>query len=129
MPDRMLREPVECPPDQVTECVTAEHVAAQEYDIDTQYDTSQAYAEAIRKEERLHCVVRQNAPHQIGQAQKVAVKVLHYQRKPAFSQVRLARLADSACRRVSPERFVISAAVVIAGQAEKTWYPKNQQRR
>src|SRR4029077_17967759 len=33
-----------------------------------------------------------------------------------------------ACRRIGPKRFVIGAAVVVAGHPEQAWNPENEQR-
>ena len=44
--------------------------------------------------------------------------VLEDERKGGLAAVRLARLADGAGRRIGPERLVIGAAVVVAGEPE-----------
>ena len=54
--------------------------------------------------------------------------VLKDQREVALAQIVLARLAHGAIGRIGPERFVISAAIVVAGEAEAARRPQNQQR-
>ena len=55
--------------------------------------------------------------------------VLQDQRERLLTAIALARLADRAGRRVRPERLVVGAAVVVAGEAEAAGRPQNQQRR
>ena len=57
------------------------------------------------------------------EVQEVAVDVLEDQRERALAAVALARLADGAGRRIGPERLVVGAAVVIAGEAEAAGRP------
>src|SRR6266581_8588102 len=45
-----------------------------------------------------------------------------------LATIRFARFAHSAGRRVRPERFVISAPIVVAGEPESARRPENQQR-
>ena len=44
-------------------------------------------------------------------------------------QIALARLADGAGGRIGPERLVVRAAVVVAGEPEAAGHPQDQQRR
>src|ERR1700722_12987252 len=57
------------------------------------------------------------------------MEILQDQRKASFAEIALARLADGARRRVGPERLVIGAAVVVAGEPEEAWNPEDEQRR
>src|SRR5579859_5355005 len=111
------------------ECVTPKHVSSQEDDIDYQHQGSDPDAEAVRKEEGPHRIICEKSPHNVGESQEVAVKILQDEGKTQFAKIALARLAHRACRGVRPERLVIGAAVVIASQAEQSGYPKNQQSR
>ena len=52
--------------------------------------------------------------------------ILDDQRERALTEVGLARLADSAGRRIGPERLVVSAAVLIASEAESAGRPEDQ---
>ena len=61
--------------------------------------------------------------------EKIAVHVLHDQRKRTLAEIRFARLAHGARRRIGPERFVIGAAIVITGQPESARRPQDQKRR
>ena len=99
--------------------MTAENVAADQDNIDGQHDGSDADAEAVVEPERLPHVVGQKAPDDVGQPQELAVQILKNQRKTALAPVGFARLANSARGRIGPKRFVISAAVVVAGEAEE----------
>ena len=58
--------------------------------------------------------------------QKVAMDVLKDQRERALAEIVLARLADGAGGRVGPERFVVCAAIVVAGEAESAGRPEDQ---
>src|SRR6266404_6249854 len=55
--------------------------------------------------------------------------VLHYERERSFAPVAFARLTDSTRRRISPECFVIRAAVVVTGDTKSRGCPQNQQSR
>ena len=61
--------------------------------------------------------------------EKIAMHVLHDERKGTLAEIRLARFADGAGRRIGPERFVVGAAIVITGEPESARRPKNQKRR
>ena len=109
--------------------MTTENVAADQDDVDGEHDGSHPDAEAVLEPERLPHVVSKKAPDDVGQPQKLAVKILKNQRKAVLAPVGFAGLAYGASGRIGPERFVVSAAVVVAGEAEKAGYPENQQGR
>ena len=50
--------------------------------------------------------------------QKISMNVLQDQRKFSLAAIVVTRLAYGTCRRVGPKRFVISAAIVVAGEAK-----------
>jgi len=52
------------------------------------------------------------------------VDVLDDEREGTLTEIFLARLADGTSRRVRPERFVICAAIVIAGETESAGGPE-----
>ncbi len=54
------------------------------------------------------------------------MEVLEDERKGSFAEIGLARFADGARRRIRPERFVIRAAVVVAGEAEEAGDPEDE---
>ena len=56
------------------------------------------------------------------------MEILEDQRQSALPRVSLSRLADGARGRVGPERLIVSAAVVIAGEAKEARDPKNEKR-
>ena len=61
--------------------------------------------------------------------EEVAVQVLHDQRERVLAPVARSRLAHAARRRVVPERLVVGAAIVVAGQPEADRRPQDQERR
>src|SRR3982751_2576279 len=56
------------------------------------------------------------------------MRILKDQRECALAEVRFARLAHGAGRRIGPEGLVISTAVVIAREAKQPGDPEDQQR-
>ena len=71
-----------------------------------------------REPHRLPGVERENDDEDEREVQGVAVDVLDDEREPALAEILLARLTDRAARRVGPERLVVGAAVVVAGEPE-----------
>jgi hypothetical protein len=53
--------------------------------------------------------------------------VLEDEREVALAEVAVARFADGAADGIEPEGFVIGAAVVVAGEAEKAWNPEDEE--
>ena len=51
--------------------------------------------------------------------------VLQHERKRSLAQIGLARLSHRAGRRIGPERFVVRAAVVVAGEPEAARRPRS----
>ena len=109
--------------------MAAEYISAEKHNIHYQDEASDADPEAVRKAEGDDRVVNQKGPHQVGEAQKIAMEILHDQGKASFAEIRLARLADRARRRIGPERLVVGAAVVVTGEAEEPRYPQDEKRR
>ena len=126
VPYGVIRNLVECPPDQVPECMTPEYISAKKHDIHDKDEGSNPDPKSIREKERPPRVIDQKAPNDVGEPQEVAMKILQNERKGSFTQITLARLAHRARRRIGPERFVICAAVVVTGHAEQAGYPENQ---
>src|SRR5689334_1078607 len=73
-------------------------------------------------------IIRQNPDEDDRNIHKVAMHVLHDQRKRTFTEISFARLANGACGRISPERFVIRASIIVAGQPKSAGRPENEQR-
>ena len=113
--------------------MAAEGVARQQDRVRRQDEAADADAEAWRrrrrKPERLDGVEGQDADEEQAEVQEIAMDVLQNQRKRSLPQILLTRLADGARRRVGPERLVVRAAIVVAGDAEPARRPQNQQRR
>ena len=119
VPYRVIRNLVEHPPDHVPECMTPEHISAKKHHIHNENEASNPDPKTLRKEERPHCVIDKKTPDNVREPQKVAMKILQNEGKTSLSKIALAGLAHRARRRVSPERFVIRAAVVVAGQTKQ----------
>src|SRR3954469_21779425 len=87
-----------------------------------------ARTRAIGEPERLDRVANQNDDEHQPEVQKIPVHVLEDEREESLPQVAMARFSNRAGQRIGPERFVIGAAIVIAGEAESARRPQNQQR-
>ena len=64
-----------------------------------------------------------------AEVQEIAVHVLEDERKRLLAEVAVARLAHGAAGRIGPERLVVGAAIVVAGEAEAGRKGQDQQRR
>src|SRR6266446_7439139 len=97
--------------------MTTESVSAEEHDVDCQDERADADAERsfssrwIREPHRFPDINREDDNEDEREIKKVAVHVLHDQREGTFAQISFARLTDSACWRISPECFVVGAAI------------------
>ena len=109
--------------------VTTKCGTAQQNDVNRQDDCANADAEPMIKPERLPNVVAQGQNENEREIQKITMHVLDDERERALAEIRFARLANGACRRVGPERFVIRASIIITGQPKTARRPQNQQRR
>src|SRR5580704_3467472 len=103
--------------------MAAEYVTAEKHNVHHQDDAPDPDAEAVRKAEAHDRVVNQKGPNQVGEPEEDAMKILQDQRKASLAEITLAGLADRTRRRVGPERLVIGAAVVVAGEPEEAWNP------
>src|SRR5688500_18836819 len=118
----------------MSERMAAERVAAEEDDVDREQERSDTDTELpcaggrIGKPQCHPDVVSEDHDEQQRQIQEVPVDVLQDERKRVFAEVLVARFADGARRRIRPERLVIGAAVVIAGESEPAGRPEDQQR-
>src|SRR5581483_10008379 len=128
MANRMFRDTVENAARQMAECVAAEYIAAEQNYVNSEHQTADANAEAVREPVRFPGIPDQKAPNDVREPKEVTVQILHNQRKRALAQISFARLADRAGRRIGPECLVVRAAIVIAGQAKEAGNPKNKQR-
>src|SRR4029079_1103794 len=78
--------------------------------------------------ERDDRVVGQEDDEEQREIEEIAMDVLENERKGALTPVRLPRLSHGTRRRILPERLVVGAAIVVAGEAEPARGPENQQR-
>ena len=83
----------------------------------------------VGEPERLPDVVREHDQEAEREEQQVAMDVLQDQRERVLAPVALARLADRAGWRIGPERLVVGAAVVIAGESEERRDRQDEQSR
>src|ERR1700733_6874692 len=101
--------------------VAAERVAGEQRGIRREHQGADADAEmfyaVVVEPERLPNVVRQQHDEDQGEVQEIAMDILDDQGKSALAEIALARFADRAGGRVRPERFVVRAAVIVAGEA------------
>src|SRR3954464_1345778 len=102
--------------------VAAERVAAEEDDIQNENDCADADSEVlhtgrgIREPHSLPRIAREDEEEDQRDVHEVAMHVLENEWQTALSDVAIARLTDGAVYRVSPERLVIRAAIVVAGE-------------
>src|SRR5262249_4807217 len=82
----------------------------------------------IGKPQRLVNVPGKEDEKQDREIQEIPMNVLQDQRKSSLAPIVAARLADRASRRIGPEGFVISSAIVIAGKTKSARRPKDQKR-
>src|SRR5262249_51017802 len=60
---------------------------------------------------------------------EVTMNILQDQRQRAFAPISLARLTHGAGRGIGPERLVVGAAIVVAGEPKQPRRPEDEQRR
>src|SRR5438552_17452195 len=100
--------------------MAAQRVASEQDQVGRQDQRPHADAETALEPHRLPHIVREDGQEEQRRVEEVAVHVLQDERQRGLAAVALARLADRAGVRVGPERFVVRAAVVVAGEAEST---------
>src|SRR5436305_9697214 len=109
--------------------MTAECVTAEQDDIDRKHNCADADPKMIIKPQRFPNVVSKNQNKNEREIEKVTVDVLHDERERTLAEISFPGLADGAGWRVRPERFVIRASIIIAGQPKSARRPQNQERR
>src|SRR5438046_2587522 len=107
--------------------MTAKCVTSQQNNIDRQNNRANSDSEAIGKPKRVPNVMGKDHEKEERKIEKVTMHILHDERERPLAPVAVARLAYCACGRISPEGFVVRAAVVVAGQAKSGRRPKNNQ--
>ena len=106
--------------------MAAQGVTTEQRDIREQDQSADADAEVAVEPAGLPDVMREQHKKNQREIQKIAVDILQDQRKGAFAPIGLARFAYGAGRRIGPERFVVGAAVVVAGDAKTAGGPEDQ---
>src|SRR5579863_2067567 len=129
--DRTLGNLIQTSANQVTKGMASESVETQQNRIGDQYQRTDADTEGLAAgavpPEGLPAVVSQDDDEGDREIQEVAMDVLENQREATLAPIGFARLANRACGWVCPEGLVISAAVVIAGEAEQARERQDQQ--
>src|SRR5262245_29126350 len=114
--------------------MAAERVAREQHDVDEQHDGPQSDPEGdlarrgVLEPAGLPDVEGEDDQESEPEVEEVAVEVLEEEREGALAAIAAARLADRAGRRVGPERLVVGAAVVVAGETEAARSPQDQER-
>ena len=108
--------------------MTAERVTAQQknihhHDQRADADAEMFRAKRVRENHRLDRVVTEQQNKPDGDVEKISVDVLNDERERFFAEIFFARLADGAVDRVGPERLVICAAIIIAGETKTARRP------
>src|SRR2546430_1893232 len=130
---RRSGEPVYAAANQMTKRVATKSVTAEQNHVHRQHHRSETDAEGgiarrrVGKPHRFPDIMAEENQKEQRHIQKVSVNVLHDERKGSLAAIRLARLAHGAGRRVGPERFVVSAAIVVTGQPEPARRPENEE--
>ena len=134
--ERRPRQLVDAAADEVPQRMAAEHVAAEQHDVDrrarsvpTPMPNDTAPVAGSVNQNAFHTSQARISENAEREEQQVAVDVLQDERKRVLAAVARARLADGAGRRIGPERLVVGAAVVVAGQPEERRDRQDQQRR
>ena len=114
--------------DQMPKRMAAERVAAEQNHVHEEHERADVDVEAIGPaHESVPRVFGEQDNENHRKVHEVAMNILNNQREGSFAPVGLARLADGAVGRVSPESFVIRAAIVITGEAETAGRPEDQE--
>ena len=122
-------------PGDVAHGMTSQRVSGEQYHVAQQHEGADADAErllagdGIGEPEGLVDVIAQHQQEQERNVQEVAMDILHDQREGGLSPVSSAGLADRARGRIRPERLVVGAAVVVAGDPEDPGKGQDQQSR
>ena len=118
----------------MTQRMAPKGVKRKESGVENHDDGSKTDAEMsrtlfIRKPHTLPSVIAQQNNEQCREIEKITVNILDDEREVAFAQISFARFAHGAVDRVSPKRFVVSAAIIVTGETKTGGNPKNQEAR
>ena len=64
-----------------------------------------------------------------SEIEKITMNILENKGKRVFTSVGVSRFSDRAGGGVCPERFIVSAAVIVAGKTKPGGCPKNKKSR
>ena len=132
---RRLRDFVLHAAHEMPDRVAAQRVAGKQHDVhredqraeaDAELDPDQSPDWGTRARARRRRRAAAGRARDVGE---VAMDVLQNERERLLAEIRAARLADRARHGIDPERLVVGAAVVVAGEAEETRERQDQQRR
>src|SRR3954454_1074375 len=110
--------------------MASERVAAEQDHVHQQHERADVHVEVavVPTEEAVPRVFGEQPDKDDRDVEEVAVDVLDDEGEGTFAEVSLARLADGTVRRIGPERFVVSAAVVVTREAKTAGSPQDQKR-
>src|SRR6185369_10649171 len=72
-------------------------------------------------------IARQDDDENDGEVHEIAVDVLDDEGEITFAEVAFARFADGAVGGIGPERLVIRAAIVVAGETKSAGSPEDKE--
>src|SRR4051812_14489292 len=104
----------------MTESMAAEDVPADQDHVQREHQRAHPDSKMAIEPESLDRVPGQEEPNDVGQPKEVPMKILGDQRQRLLTQVTVAGLAYRTGNGIRPESFVISAPIVIAGEAEES---------
>src|SRR6185369_7111329 len=112
--------------------MAAEGVTGQEDHVQDQDQRTDRHAEmfglvGIDEPQAVPGIAGKDDDEDDGQVHKIAVDVLDDEREITFAEVFFAGFADGAVRRVGPERLVIRATIIVAGETETAWSPQDEE--
>src|ERR1700721_4623760 len=107
----------------MSKSVAAEYIATQKHYVYNQDEAADTNPEAVGEMKGHDCVINQEGPHQVREAQEIAMKILQDQGKASLTEIRLARLADRTGWGISPDRLEIRAAIVVTGESKEAGNP------
>src|ERR1700677_2354426 len=113
--------------------MTAERVPGEQDHIDDENeradrDTKVGDAVVVFKPEAVKRVAAEDEDEDKREIEEITMGVLQDERQILLAEVTLARFADRTGDRIQPERLIISAAVIITGEAESGGNPHDQNR-
>src|ERR1039457_5204021 len=116
---------------QMPQRMAAEGVTREQNHVHDQNQRPDADAEmgraVFREPHRLPRVISEDENKQHRDIYEITVDILDDERKRTFAEKRFTRLTDGAIDRIGPERLVIRAAIIVAGEPKTCRRPQNQE--